>query len=278
MFLKLGNTYYAELNVVDSNGRKVDDDIPLMKIQDIDTKEYFNGVVWQKSQIALALMCVGDGVYTNEFTPDRVGRVQITLESSKYNCSKIDQIEVYEEVNDKHNWQCGRKYVVEYTVPKKIDGDLYCTIAKEDSGKYFTGYTWQTHPASLPLVSMGNGKYGYSFTPKELGAYCISIVCGEVQYHYILNVVERAKNLAPVIVTNSSLLSLDGSDSTVIADNGVPIDKAEVIVYDPESKEIIAKTETNSAGEWQMMLEPGIWQFLFQKDGYISISFERTVA
>lgn len=278
MFLKLGNTYYAELDVADSSGRKVDDDLPLMTIQDIDTKEYYNGVVWQKAQIALGLMPAGNGVYYNEFTPDRAGNIKVTLESTKYNCSKIEQIEVYEEVNDKHNWQCGKKYVIEYSAPRKVDGALYCTIAREDTGEYWDGYKWSERTISLPLEKMGNSKYGYPFTPKELGSYCITIVCGKQQYHFILNVVESAKNVPPVIVTNNSLLSLDGSDSTVIADNGVPVDKAEVVVYDPATKEVVAKTSTNQAGEWQLMIEPGVWFFTFQKDGYISISFERTVS
>lgn len=278
MFLKLGDTYYAELNVVDSNGQKRDDDLPTMTIQDIDSKEYFNGVVWQTNQIALTLRCVGNGLYIGEFEPDRAGRVQVKLESVKYNCSKIDQIEIYEEINDSHQWSCGKAYTIEYTPSKDVEGDLYCTIAKEDSGFYFTGTTWKKCQTKLPLTPMNAGKYGYKFTPRDLGTYCISIVCGNTKYHYILEVVEDAKNLPPVIVTNASLLSLDGTDSTVIADNGVPIDKAEVTVYDPVSKEIVAKTSTNMAGEWQLMLEPGIWQFLFQKDGYISISFEREVS
>lgn len=278
MFLKLGNTYYAELDVVDSTGRKVDDDLPLMTVQDIDTKEYYNGVVWQKAQIALALMPAGNGVYYNEFVPDREGNIKVTLESTKYNCSKIEQIEVYEEVNDKHNWQCGRKYIIEYSVPRKVDGALYCNIANESTGEYWDGYKWNTNVISLPLSPISGGKYGYSFTPKEVGAYCITVVCGDKQYHYILNVVETAKNIAPVIVSNNSLLSLDGSDSTVIADNGVPVDKAEVIVYDPDTKEVVAKTSTNQAGEWQLLLEPGVWFFTFQRDGYVSISFERTVS
>ena len=278
MFLKLGNTYYAELDVVDSTGRKVDDDLPSMTIQDVDTKEYYNGVVWQQAQIALVLIPAGNGVYYNQFTPDRPGNIKVTLESTKYNCSKIEQIEVYEDVNDKHNWQVGKKYIIEYSVPREIEGSLYCTIAKEDTGEYWDGYKWNTNQISLPLSSMGSGKYGYTFTPKELGAHCITIVCGKQQYHYILNVVETAENLAPVIVTNSSLLSLDGSDSTVVADNGVPVDKAEVVVYDPSTKEVVARTSTNQAGEWQLMVEPGIWFFTFQKDGYVSISFERTVS
>ena len=278
MFLKLGQTYYASLKVADHNGRPVNDDIPMMTVQDKQTKEYYNGVEWQKQQIGVAMICVGDGAYTSQFTPDRVGEFTVLVESARYGNSNTESVEVYDAVQAQHLWQKGVNYNVEYSDPANQAKAVFCTIADERTGEYWTGYTWQREEAVLTMTHIGNGKFSYAFAPKEIGDYLICITCDKTQYQYLLQVVESAENIPPVIVTNRTLLSLDGSDSTVIADNEFPIAGADIKVYDPATKEIVARTQTNTDGEWQLMLKPGVWQFLFEKDGYISVAFERTVS
>lgn len=276
MFLKLGQTYYATLNVSDYNGAPVNNDIPLMTIQNMQTSEYYNGACWQKQQIGLALRCVGNGAYSNQFTPDDTGEFLITIESKRYNIAKTETVEVYNTISGVQRWRNGTKYIVTYHATTKYKP--VCMISSEDTGEYWSGTTWKTEPIKLQMSDSGNKHFEYTFVPKEVGKYCVTIEEGKSrQYHYTLEVTDDAEDIAPVIVTNYTLLSLDGSDSTVVADNEFPISGADVIVYDLSSKEVVAKTQTNSSGEWQLMLKPGVWQFVFQKDGYISVAFERKV-
>lgn len=278
VFLRLGHTYYAELLVEDANGQRIDDDIPLMRIQNAQTKEYYNGVTWRGSETALALQGIGNGLYVGQFTPEEEGTFNVTLSSQTYHVTKIDVIEVYSSIDDKHEWRVDTKYPIEYIAPTELERGVYCTIASESSGKYYTGYTWENRKVDIPLQYLGNGKYSYVFTPTEIGDYNITIVAGGQQFCYILSVKEHSANIPPVHVSNYSLLSLDGSDSTVLSDKGVPIDKVSVVAYDVKTKEVVARTQTNSLGEWQMLMTPGTWQFVFEKDGYIAVSFERVVS
>ena len=276
MFLKLGQTYYASLQVHDHNGTPVNDDIPMMTVQDKQTKEYYNGVLWQKQPISIAMMCVGGGSYTGQFTPNKAGEFTVTAESGRYGMSSVESVEVYDTVQATHSWQKGIKYSVEYSAKQVTE--VSCEIISNDTGEYWTGLTWQAGEIAVPMTHVGNNKFSYTFVPQSTGEYLIRILCDGSQYQYMLNVVESAENIPPVIVTNQTLLSLDGSDSTVIAGNGFPLSGADVKVYDIATGEVAARTQTNSDGEWQLVLKPGVWQFLFEKDGYVSVSFERTVS
>lgn len=274
MFLKVNSVYYASITVVDVNNNPVDNDTPVMTIYDVNNSQYYNGLSWSPTVTELVLTGVGNGIYQSQFIADKAGTFKISIVSRDYHISVTDTLEVYETDIATYQWQTGTLYTIEYSCAEHMSPT--CVITRGDDHQYYAGGVWQEELKENPMVLTDNA-YKFSFIPNIDGDYGITIKCENSEFYYVLRASSIAENIAPVLVSNQTLRSLDGTDATVVDAKGALLSGASVTVFDPSSKEIVGKTTTNYAGEWSMLLKPGKWHFLFEKQGYISVGFERVV-
>lgn len=274
MFLKLGSTYYATLTVTDSNENMIDNDTPTMTVYDLNNNLYYNGLSWAAGLTELVMTGIGSGIYQSQFVCDKVGSFRVTLNSRNYGITKTESIEVYNTDVAEYQWQTGVLYNINYD---SLSSDVpVCSISRDSDGKYLSSNEWVNEYTEQNMVKV-NESYKFSFTPPNDDSYGITVKCGESQFYYILKSMSVAENIAPVLVTNQTLKSLDGSQSDVVDHKGIPISGVTVTAFNIQSKEVVGKAVTNSSGEWSMLLKPGTWQFLFEKQGHISVGFERMV-
>jgi hypothetical protein len=142
---------------------------------------------------------------------------------------------------------------------------------------FWNGLSWVLTDTTLSMPLLSGNVYSYSFSPDTESEYAITITSGEKELFYIIDATTTADDVAPVFIDNTTLRSLDGSDSTTVNDKGEKMPSVSVSVFNTSTKEVVAKTISNSSGEWNMMIKPGEYYFMFEKDGYISVGFERMV-
>lgn len=274
MFLKLGSTYYANLTVTDSNGNMIDNDTPTMTVYDLKKNLYHNGLTWTSSLTELVMTGVGAGVYQSQFICDVTGSFRVTMTSRNYEITKVESIEVYDTDVAEYQWQTGVPYTINY---ESLSADIpVCSISRDSDGKYLSADEW-VNECTEHSMTLVNDSYKFSFTPPTDDNYGITVKCGDSQFYYILKSMSVAENIAPVLVTNQTLKALDGTQSDVVDHKGVPLSEVSVTAFDISTKKVVGKAVTNLRGEWSMLLKPGTWQFLFEKQGHISVGFERTV-
>jgi hypothetical protein len=274
MFLKVNSTYYASIRVTDVNGNPVDNDTPTMTVYDMKENLYYNGLSWSQGITELVLAGVGNGIYQSQFIAEKTGTFKISITSRNYDISVIDMLEVYDGNIATYQWQTGTLYTVEYNCTEHSAPT--CTILRGEDHQYYVDGAWQG-TMQENTMSYVNGTHKFSFVPDIDGEYGITVKCGDSEFYYVLQASSIAENIAPILVSNQTLKSLDGTDSCLLDAKGVPLSGVSVTVYNPASKEVAGKTTTNYAGEWSMLLKPGKWHFLFEKQGYISVGFERMV-
>lgn len=274
MFLKVNSIYYASIRVTDVNDNPVDNDTPTMTVYDMKNNLYYNGLSWSAGTTELVLTGVGGGVYQSQFVADKTGTFKISIVSRNYNIATTEILEVYDTDVATYQWQTGTLYTIDYNCAEHLAPT--CIIIRGEDHQYYNDGTWQGE-LKENTMSLVNGTHKFSFTPDIDGDYGITIKCGDSEFYYVLQASSVSKNIAPVLVSNQTLRSLDGTDAVVVDAKGVPLSEASVTAFDPSSKEVVGKTTTNHSGEWSMLLKPGKWHFLFEKQGYISIGFERVV-
>ena len=274
MFLKVNSTYYASITITDVNNNPVDNDAPTMTVYDVKNNLYYNGLSWSAGITELVLTGVGNGVYQSQFVADKTGTFKISIVSRNYNIAETEVLEVYDTDVATYQWQTGTLYAIDYNCTG--DSSPTCVILRGEDHQYYADGNWQDDLKENSM-SLVNGAHKFSFTPDIDGEYGITIKCENSEFYYVLQASSVAANIAPVLVSNQTLRSLDGTDSMVLDAKGVPLSGVSVTVFDPASKEIVGKTTTNYSGEWSLLLKPGKWHFLFEKQGYISVGFERTV-
>ena len=82
----------------------------------------------------------------------------------------------------------------------------------------------------------------------------------------------------PIVkITNKVFKNQDGTDTTILDSNKNPLPGVKITCYDMKTKDVVAVTQSDSNGAWEMYVKHGSYFFTFEKDGYISVSFERTV-
>lgn len=274
MFLKVNDVYYASITVADANNNPVDNDTPVMTIYDVEENQYYNGLSWSPTITELVLAGVGNGVYQSQFVADKTGTFKISITSRDYNISITDTLEVYDTNVATYHWQTGTLYTIEYNCAQHLSPT--CIIVRGEDHKYYNGRSWQDE-IKENLMVLANGTRKFSFIPDVDGDYGITIKCEDSEFYYVLQASSIAENIAPVLVSNQTLRSLDGTDAKVIDAKGLPLSGASITAFNPVTKEVVGKTTTNHTGDWSMLLKPGKWHFLFEKQGYISVGFERTV-
>ena len=274
MFLKVNSTYYASIMITDVNNNPVDNDAPTMTVYDVKNNLYYNGLSWSAGITELVLAGVGGGIYQSQFIADKAGTFKISIVSRNYNISKTEMLEVYDADVATYQWQTGTLYTIEYNCAEHLSP--ICIITRGENHQYYFDGGWQ-NDLKENSMSLVNSAYKFSFIPDIDGDYGITIKCGDSEFYYVLQASSVAANITPVLVSNQTLRSLDGTDTTVLDAKGVPLSNVSVTAFDPSSKEVVGKTTTNHSGEWSLLLKPGKWHFLFEKQGYISFAFERVV-
>jgi len=273
MFLKLGQTYVVSLLVTDINNNRILDDTPITIIKNSQDFKYWNGMSWVDNEFHIIMNHIGNGVYSYNFTPDKIGVFTILSRSDEYNCSKIISLTAYNDDIVKYDWLVNTSYPIKFIG----DGDsAKAKIIKLKDNTFWNGTEWVN---DIFLIDMNSVEdfYLYNFTPDEISEYSITVFSEIDEIFFILNATDTADNIPPLFVGSNTLKSLDGSDSKVLDEQGSPIPNTQITIFNPTTKEVIAKTITNDVGAWNLMLKPGNYYFMFEKNGYISVGFERMV-
>lgn len=276
MFIKLGNNHNISLLVTDINGTRITDDSPYTIIKKVGANTYWSGISWVDYEFEIFLDHVMDGVYQYIFTPDTADLYEIVTESDEYKISKTETIEVYADDFVSYKWMVGTEFLIKYpSANSEIIPNV--RICKEKDQKYWDGSGWVIVSTYIPMVIIEGGIATYSFIPDEEGRYYITISDGSDELLMSIDATLVADNIPPVIVTNMTMKSLDGTDSTLMTESSIPIAGVKISAYDPVTKQLISQTASDSSGWWSMILKPGKYYFVFEKDGYTPIGMQRTV-
>jgi len=276
MFIKVNQPYTATLLVMDINNNRVLNDTPVIIIKNTQSNMYFNGIAWQSSVAQLVMPHIANGVYSKQVTFDESGVYRVTAKSDAYSIEKVETVEVYDANLMRYSWLVGSTFLVKY------EGDtsteiVQVRIQRNVDAMFWNGLSWVLTDTTLSMPLLSGNVYSYSFSPDTESEYAITITSGEKELFYIIDATTTADDVAPVFIDNTTLRSLDGSDSTTVNDKGEKMPSVSVSVFNTSTKEVVAKTISNSSGEWNMMIKPGEYYFMFEKDGYISVGFERMV-
>lgn len=138
---------------------------------------------------------------------------------------------------------------------------------------------WVPEKTQIKLLHVCDDLFFFYFLPTIESTYRVTIKEDSgYELTYIIDVKDDVdSNASPVIVNNKTLVSYDGTDTTVVNSSGTPIAGAKVKAFDVSTKKLECETQTNQLGEWSMCIKPGKYFFSFEKDNYVSISFERSV-
>ncbi|MCX8074092.1 MAG: carboxypeptidase-like regulatory domain-containing protein [Clostridia bacterium] len=277
MFVKVNTEYLISLLVVDSNGNRIINDLPVVIIKNLQNNSYWNGMFWQPTISEIILNHISDGVYKTEFTPDAVGLYEITTKSDLYGINKVEILEVYDTNIVQYNWKIGIPFTAKYTNIGGSDTPLI-TICDTKNNLYWNESKWVSNPTNIEMVSNGGDVYSYDFTPTHEAEYSIFMRSTDnAEIFYILSVSEEAEAIQPIIINNSVFKNQDGTDSTILDERNNPINGAKITCYNVLTKEVEARCVSNIKGEWSMAIKPGKYMFVFEKEGYMSVTFERSV-
>lgn len=277
MLIKLGQSYNISLLVTDTNSNRVSNDTPITIIKDIETNKYWNGISWSDTATNIMLSYIDNGVYLYTFNPDKIGTFQISTTSSMYGISKTESIEVYSGDIALYNWVVNNLFTISFADTNNI-GSAKVSIFDTNTNLYFDGVSlWGETPIQIPMFSLEQNIYTCGFTPVSVSLYLITITSGDIQQIYNLNVQSTGDNVQPIVVGSSNLFYNDGTDSVVLSENNLPLVGVQISAYDFSTKELVSRTVTNSDGNWSLVLKPSKYLFMFEKDGYTTVSFERTV-
>ena len=131
------------------------------------------------------------------------------------------------------------------------------------------------------------GIYSFDFIPEQVSFFEIdlksnshSIASKEIieSIEDIDEDIDSEMSYNPIVkITNKVFKNQDGTDTTILDSNRNPLPGVRIACYDMKTKDVVAVTQSDPNGEWEMYVRHGSYFFTFEKDGYISVSFERTV-
>jgi len=277
MFVKINTDYSISLLVTDTNGNRITTDLPIVTIKDIQNNTYWNGMMWQSTIANIIMDHIANGVYRTTIVPSAVGVYDVIAESENYNIVKSETIEVYDDDIAKYDWKVNTPFTISFSKVSEIDNPIV-SICKESSQTYWNNTQWLIPKTDLPMSELDGGVFIYEFTPDEEGEYVVLVNSQNGQeIVYIVNATTVADNILPVAINNYNFKSQDGSDSTLVDDYQIGINTVSINCFDVVTKQVVCKTMSNIKGEWNMLIKPGKYFFVFSKDGYVSVSFERSV-
>ena len=278
MFIKKNQPYICSICITDKTGTKVSNDTPYIIILNTEKKTYYNGLFFDDSETRLQMRYSQNGVYIYEFTPESSGTYEIRCVSENYGISNNVILETYdsEEVPG-YDWKLRETFLI--SQPNVIGCEYRCCIQRDLDDRYWSGSQWQDLKVTLPMyLSDNDAMWYFEFKPFDECKYTIVLQSDEANYIYSLNVSESLKEKGvPVMANSSSIRFSDGTDTVVITKRGEPIPGASVSAYDKNTKKLISKTSTSRDGKWNMMIPHGSYIFMFSKDGFSTMSLERSI-
>jgi hypothetical protein len=277
MFIRLGNNYNVSLLVEDINGIRITNDSPYTIIKNVGNGAYWNGISWVNLEFRIYLEHVMNGVYRYNFIPDVAGLYEIVTKSDAYQISKTETLEAYEKDFASYAWTINSEFTVKYPVTD-INIIPQISIYKEMSKMYWDNTSWISTPTIFPMPAIEGGIAIYTFIPDEEEEYCITIIDNDEETFMKIQATAIADNVSPVVITSASLKSLDGTDCILMATSHDPLSGVKISAYDQVSKVLISQTASDSSGKWSMVVKPGKYYFVFEKEGYTPIGMQRTVS
>lgn len=287
MFIGKNINHAISLLVTDIGGNIISNDTPYVCITNKDG-EYFNGMEFVSSESRISMDNNNNGIYTASFMSPLSGRFSIEAKSEIHASTKQYFLEVYDSATVKYPWLLNTNFMLELT-PLDISSEIICQVFREKDSQYLMN-SQDTNPPGLEnfqdwcseiyfisILPDENGKYKFSFTPDIESVYVVQITGSDQDASYVLDATENVDSVTPVFVGDSTILSPDGSNSTLTDTFGKAIAGVKIVIRDTVDKEIAAVTSTDNKGKWGVSLKPGVYHFFIEKDGYISVSFIRTV-
>jgi uncharacterized protein YraI len=279
MIKKVGETLTMSLTVT-SSGAPVTTDTPYVHIKDVHTSQYYNGLTWQTDPFNLYMTHVSNGVYVYRWLLLTSGAFTLTATSATYGSTATVDVNVYSESESTYPWIMTEPYVAQFA--PKTPGASVISI-RNSSGLYWNGSTFVETETfnSMTLATPDDVIYNYSMTFPVVGKY---VICCQTEAAFSdnllfeLNVLASEEDISPVVVANSTLVSVDGSDSTLLDETGTPLSGVTVEAYSSATKQLIESTTSARDCGWSMYLKPGRYIFNFIKEGYQRQGFEREVS
>ena len=278
MYVKKDQPYICTICIQDKTGAKISNDTPYVTIFDIKSKQYYNGLFFEDTETKLQMRYSQNGTYIYEFTPESVSSFEVKCVSEEYEISNILMLDVYDfDSTPSYEWKVGDTFVI--SQPNVTGGDFKCSIQRNIDNYYWSGAEWKNTKTELSMYrSQNDALWFLEFTPFDKDQYTISVTSNEESYVYILDVTDTLKDHGiPVMVNSSSLRFSDGTDSVVVTKKGEPICGVFVSAYDKSTKKLVKKTATARNGKWNMMIPHGEYIFMFSKEGFSTVSLERSV-
>lgn len=276
MIVNAGQLINLNIEVTDINGILVFDDTPKATIKSLKNNKYFNGLFFSDEEIAIILPHLGGGLYGFDFMLDETDELEVIMISDKYNTSKSVNIIVIPK-DCVHYSKPGEEFI--YFVPIDNNTSLLTYELTNSLGLYYVQDTdsW-SELRTQNLLTAVNEKIARMGVHLDSGIYSISIYdLGISKFVFNLNVTEESHKGEITIVNSNSLRSLDGSDTTLLTEDGSPIAGVKISATDTDTKSVVGTTTTNESGEWHMMIAKGKYLFTFEKQGYTPVSFFREV-
>ncbi|MDF2841735.1 MAG: Carboxypeptidase regulatory-like domain [Herbinix sp.] len=277
MFIKLGSNHNISLLVTDINGVRITNDSPYVIIKNVGQSTYWNGISWGGLEFRIYLEHVMDGVYQYVFTPDTADLYEIVAKSDEYQVSKTETVEVYAEDFVSYQWMVGSEFTIKYPLTN-ISTVPYVKICKELNNMYWNGSAWEASSIYLPMTLIEGSISVYSVILDEESKYYITILDDANEMLMMVQATTNADNVPPVILTNKTFKSLDGTDGTITTESQNPLPGVKISVYDLITKDLISQTASDINGGWSLVLKPNKYYFVFEKDGYTPIGVQRTVS
>lgn len=283
MKVQLNKNFTVSFVVTNSSGALVDNDNPVVVIQNKSTGAYYNGIQWRTERCEIYMQHSSAGTYAYTFCPDTLGELSVTTISKNYLEVKERTYTVVESIDDSvMSWPVEKEHRISIQIAD-ISESAMCTILNMTDDTYFDGdhEIWRKSVYQINMIrDITQNIFFFDFTPNTLGDYYIQIQSSSGQnVAYVLRADDIEDVTFPVIINSLSFLCNDNTNSRVCSPLGDPIKGVNVLCYDlnASGKPVIAKAVTDSNGEWSMTVPAGRYYFMFEKDGYIDKGFEREV-
>jgi len=161
------------------------------------------------------------------------------------------------------------------------------TIRNAQTNKYFNGVSWSDSPSELSMnrLSVSGGVYTCSFTPNISGEYDIKCTSKDygVESFCSINVglsdsepYTQSLNLSEVSIGSFNFDNGKDTNSVIKTLGNNPLGGVKISCINANGG-ITASSLSTSGGEWAMSIPHGTYTFIFEKDGFISKSYVRTV-
>lgn len=159
-----------------------------------------------------------------------------------------------------------------------VDDIILAKIKNIKNNNFFNGLFWVSEECTIFVNHKENGIYELLFTPDEVSTYEATMYSKNypVAMSKTIYCFEEGTEDSLVPIDSKTFKNQDGSDTKIVNQSGVPITGAKITCFNL-SGEVEAVTQSNDTGDWNMLIKRGRYFFSFEKDGFVSVSFERTV-